>query len=220
MVGAAELSVVIAGALATFFSPCAYALLPGYVGYTMNRSEQPGIGLSLVRGAAAGMGVLLALGAVTGLFVTVGARFVARVWYFELLVGLGVAAFGLMLLLDRAPSLRVALPARRTGTLGFGIFGAGYAVASVGCVLPVFVAVVGTASTLPLMEGLLLVGVYVGIVVVLMIATTVAAGVGTAGVLTRLSPHTGTIRRVAGLILLLAGIGQLWIATVVSPTIT
>lgn len=219
MVGAAELSVVLAGGLATFFSPCAYALLPGYVGYTMNRSQTIGLGQSFVRGIAAGTGVLLALGVVTALFVSIGSRLVSGIWFIEIAVGLVVGGFGALLLLDRAPSLRVPLPARRTGLLGFGLFGAGYAVASVGCVLPVFVGVIGIASTASPSDGLVLVAVYVGLVVVLMVATTVVAGVGTSGMLTRVSPHTGMIRRVAGLILLLAGVGQLYIAMTVSPTV-
>lgn len=217
MVGATELSVVVAAGLATFFSPCAYALLPGYVGYTVHRTESGGAGTGLVRGLTAGIGVLLSLGILTGLFVVAGARLTTGIRYVEPGVGVLIALFGALLLTGRAPSLHVALPERPSSTLGFGLFGAGYGVAAVGCSLPVFVGVVGIAATAEAGAAVTLVSLYVGIVVLLMIAVTVAAAVGAGTVLTRFSPHTGTISRIAGVVLILAGLGQVWVALTVSP---
>lgn len=217
MVGATELSVVIAGAIATFFSPCAYALLPGYVGYTVHRTEGHGIERSLGRGLTAGIGVLLVLGAVTGIFVFAGTQLIAGLAIVEPAVGILIAAFGALLILGRGPSLTIPLPGRPDGLLGFGLFGAGYSLAAVGCALPVFVGVVGIAMTAEAGVGALLVAVYVGIVVALMVAVTIAASVGADAALRRFSPHTGTITRIAGVVLLLAGLGQIWVALTISP---
>lgn len=217
MVGVTEVSVVIAAALATFFSPCAYALLPGYVGYTAHRTDSGGAGIGMVRGLLAGSGILLSLGALTGLFVLVGGRLTDGIQYVEPAVGVVIALFGVMLVMGWAPTIHVALPARPSSSIGFGLFGAGYGVAAVGCSLPVFVGVVGTASTVDPGTGAVLVSLYVGIVVVLMVAVTVAAAVGAGAVLSRFAAHTGRISTLAGVILILAGLGQVWIALTVSP---
>lgn len=217
MVGASELSVAIGAAIATFFSPCAYALLPGYVGYTVHRSGGSGLERSVLRGLAAGVGVLLALGTITGLFFVAGATLLDGIRFAEPAVGILIAAFGVVLVAGKGPSLRIALPERPSSVLGFGLFGAGYAVAAVGCSLPVFVALVGTASTAQDGVGATLVVVYVAIVMVLMLAVTVSAGLGGDAVMTRVSPHTGTITRIVGAVLILAGLGQIWVAVAVSP---
>ena len=217
MVGATELAVVIAGALATFFSPCAYALLPGYVGYTVHRSGSRGAERTLSRGLVAGAGVLVTLGVLAGLFLLLGTRMADTIQFLEPAVGILIAIFGVLLVTGRAPSVHVTLPARPSSLRGFGLFGAGYAVASVGCGLPIFVGVIGTAISAGTTTGALLIGVYVGIIVFLMIAVTVAAGVGAAALLTTVSPHTGTITKLAGVVLILAGLGQVWVAVMVSP---
>ncbi len=217
MVGASELAVVIAAALATFFSPCAYALLPGYVGYTVHRTDTGGAGEGLARGVTAGLGILVTLGVLTGLFVLVGGWLASAIQYVEPGVGVVIALFGVLLVTGRAPALHVALPARPQSTMGFGLFGAGYGIAAVGCSLPVFIGVIGIASTADAGAGTVLVSLYVGIVVLLMVAVTVAAAVGAGTVLSRFSSHTGTISRIAGVVLILAGIGQVWVALAVSP---
>lgn len=217
MVGLTELSVVIAAALATFFSPCAYALLPGYVGYTVHRSQSAGMDRAIVRGVIAGLGVLIALGTVSGLFVITGARLTAGIQVVEPLVGLLIAVFGVLLVLNRAPSIQIALPARPDSAIGFGLFGAGYAIAAVGCGLPVFIGVIGMAVTADANLGMLLIGIYVGLVVLLMIAVTIVAGLGAETLLSTMSIHTRTITRIAGVVLIIAGLGQIWVALTISP---
>lgn len=217
MVGLSELSVVTAAALATFFSPCAYALLPGYVGYTAHKTEARRGGMGFLRGLLAGTGVLLSLGVLTGLFVLAGGRLTAGIAYAEPAVGVVIALFGAMLVLGWSPTVHVQLPERPSSPIGFGLFGAGYGVAAVGCSLPVFVGVVGAASTVEPSAGALLVSLYVGIVVVLMVAVTVVAAVGAEAALTRFSAYTGLVSKLAGVVLILAGIGQVWIALTVSP---
>jgi len=46
--------------VATFFSPCAYPLLPGYVGFYVSRTDgdDASLGGATIRGIAAGSGVL------------------------------------------------------------------------------------------------------------------------------------------------------------------
>ncbi|MFU8867364.1 cytochrome c biogenesis protein CcdA [Natronococcus sp.] len=198
----------------TFFSPCAYPLLPGYVGFYVSQTgtEESSLSSAIGRGLVAGAGVLVTLGILLAVAFWIGNSLLANTTIFEALVGVALIGFGLLVAVDRAPSLSVALPKRRSGTIGFGLFGAGYALAAAGCVAPVFLGVVASAAALPATSAALVIGTYVGIVVLLMVSLTVATGMGLAAGAGRLSAYGETLRRVAGTVMILAGIGQLYVA--------
>lgn len=212
-----DVSFAVTAAVATFFSPCAYPLLPGYVGFFVSRAdgETASLSGSAARGVTAGAGVLVTLGLIAWAMVRTGRAALPDATLVEALVGAVLVAFGLLVAAGRAPSVSVPLPKRRSGVLGFGVFGAGYALASAGCVAPVFGAVVVRASTVPSETAAVLIGVYAGTVALLMAATTVAAGVGLASRIGRLAAHTGRLERAAGVVMALAGAGQLYLALVV-----
>jgi cytochrome c-type biogenesis protein len=203
--------------VATFFSPCAYPLLPGYVGFYVNsvdadRASVLGAG---ARGVAAAVGVLATFALLAGAAVRVGYATLSNVTVFEALVGALLVVFGALVVAGRAPSLSLSLPKRRSGVLGFGVFGAGYALAGAGCVAPVFLGVIARAVALPPETALLVVGVYAGTVAALMAATTVATGVGLVSNAGRVSAHAETLKRVAGAVMVVAGVGQLYLSLVV-----
>jgi cytochrome c-type biogenesis protein len=213
---AANVPFALTAGVATFFSPCAYPLLPGYVGYYVNAvdAEHASVAGAGVRGAAAAVGVLATFALLGGATAWVGHETLSGITVFETLVGGVLVAFGLLVALGHAPSLSLPLPKRRTSVLGFGLFGAGYALAGAGCVAPVFLAVVARAITLPTETALLVLGVYAGTVAVLMTATTVATGVGVVSNATRVMAHAGRLKRLAGVAMVLAGIGQLYLSLV------
>ena len=85
---------VYAGVL-TFFSPCAYPLLPGYVGFYVSQTEgRSSIGGAFARGLVAGVGVLLTLGVFIGATFMVGQSAVERLTYVEPGVGIILIVFG------------------------------------------------------------------------------------------------------------------------------
>ena len=213
---AANVPFALTAGVATFFSPCAYPLLPGYVGYYVNAvdAEHASVAGAGVRGAAAAVGVLATFALLGGATAWVGHETLSGITIFETLVGGVLVAFGLLVALGHAPSLSLPLPKRRTSVLGFGLFGAGYALAGAGCVAPVFLAVVARAITLPTETALLVLGVYAGTVAILMTATTVATGVGVVSNATRVMAHAGRLKRLAGVAMVLAGIGQLYLSLV------
>lgn len=208
-------------AIATFFSPCAYPLLPGYAGYYASQTDQETASLSgsLVRGVIAGLGVLGTLVVLFGATFWIGHSTLSKLVVFEPIVGLLLIAFGVLIVLDRAPSLSIPLPKRRSSTLGFGIFGVGYALAAAGCVAPVFIAVVTYSLTLSFAGAALVVGTYVGTVSLLMVSLTVATGVGLVASGGWITAHTKTLERLAGAIMIVAGIGQLYLSIVVLDAI-
>ncbi|MFC7325463.1 cytochrome c biogenesis protein CcdA [Halorubrum rutilum] len=203
--------------VATFFSPCAYPLLPGYVGFYVNSvdADEASVTGAGARGLAAAIGVLATFALLAGATVRVGQATLSNIAVFETLVGGLLVVFGLLVVAGRAPSLSLSLPKRRSSVLGFGLFGAGYALAGAGCVAPVFLAVIARAIALPGDAALVVLSVYAGVVAVLMAATTVATGVGLIGNANRVTAHAGTLKRVAGAVMVVAGIGQLYLSLVV-----
>ncbi|AHG02446.1 cytochrome C biogenesis protein (plasmid) [Halostagnicola larsenii XH-48] len=208
---------LIAG-VTTFFSPCAYPLLPGYVGFYVNQTDGRGSSLrgSVLRGFVAGLGVLGTFAGLFGAAYWVGQNILGGLTILEPAVGVVLVVFGLLVVFDMAPSLSVALPKRPTGLTGFGIFGAGYALAAAGCVAPVFLGVVTQAMTMDVLPAMLIVASYVGIIVVLMVALTVATGVGLVANAGWIANHTKAIERLAGAVMIIAGLGQIYLALFVN----
>jgi cytochrome c-type biogenesis protein len=207
----------LASGVATFFSPCAYPLLPGYVGFYVNQTEADEVSIAGAgaRGLAAGIGVLATFAVLAGATVRVGNATLSNITVFESLVGGLLIVFGLLVVTGRSPSISIPLPKRRASVFGFGLFGAGYALAGAGCVAPIFLAVVARALTLPAEISVLLVATYAGTVAVLMIATTIATGMGLLTNAGRLMTYSGRLKQLAGVVMILAGIGQLYLALVV-----
>lgn len=203
--------------VATFFSPCAYPLLPGYVGFYASRTdgENASIFGATVRGVVAGIGVLGTFAILIGGTFWLGQSIVSQLTIFESLVGGLLVVFGVLVLVGRAPSLSISLPERRSSVAGFGIFGAGYALAGAGCVAPIFLAVVARSVSLPTETAALVLITYVGTVVTLMVAVTVATGMGLVASASRFAAYSGHLKKFAGGVMIVAGIGQLYLALIV-----
>jgi cytochrome c-type biogenesis protein len=208
-------AVFAAGAgVATFLSPCALPLLPGYVGYYASDASdgrQPLTGIA-ARGLAAAGGALAALGLLAGLAVLVGRPVTSRLPLLEPLVGVGLLGLGAVALWPRGPDLHVPLPARRRSLRGFAAFGGAYGGASAGCVLPVFLAVVVQAVTLGPLAAATVVGVYAGSVALPLFVVTILTGLGVDLATGRLAGAGARLERAAGVVLLAAGVGQLVVA--------
>ncbi|MFC7134442.1 MULTISPECIES: cytochrome c biogenesis protein CcdA [Salinibaculum] len=210
---ASHLAFAAGAGAATFLSPCALPLVPGYVGYYVSAADDGrGAGGIATRGVAAAAGVLVTLAALAGLAVLVGRPVTQSLPVVEPLVGVALVVLGALVVTGRAPDWRVALPERRADAAGFALFGAGYAGASAGCVLPVFLAVVLNAVTLPPTLGLAVVGVYAASVALPLLLVTVAVGTGLDVATGRLAAYGRSLERVAGVVLVLAGLGQVAVA--------
>ena len=200
---------------ATFFAPCAYPLLPGYVGYYMQAKPDNGRSVlvgSLLRGLAASVGVLVTFGLLAVAAVTIGQPLQTRLSQLELGVGVLLVVFGLATLSGRTIGWHARLPKRRTSIAGFVGFGGLYAIAATGCVAPVFLAVVSQALTFGPAGTAAVLGGYAAGMAVLMIATTVAVAVGVEITTDRFTGLTDRLTPIAGGILVVAGLVQIWLA--------
>jgi cytochrome c biogenesis protein CcdA len=182
-----------AGALATL-NPCGFVMLPALVAVQLQQVAGSGDGgraglilrgLAFALQATTGFVVVFA---VLGLAIGIGARSIISLFPLGgLLIGLALLLAGLWSLLGRRP---IPLPGlrgrpfggRTSGGLGFG---AAYAVASLSCTLPIFLAVVGGGLVADGPAGALLplVGYALGMGSVLL-AVTLATGLS-AGALVR-----------------------------------
>lgn len=197
--------------VASFFAPCAFPLLPGYVGYyAATVDTDVSLGSALARGGAAAVGVLTVFTAFALLVATAGRSLLHQVQYVEPLIGLALIVLGGTLVFDRMPTWHVQLPGRRASVLGFGVFGAGYAIAASGCFAPVFVAVLLEAMTLSMAGSLLTVGAFAFGMAGLLFAATVAIAVGHDLGGSSLPHYADRIKPVAGVVVVLAGVYQLY----------
>ena len=212
MAGAAVLGTLTFAAsagIATFFAPCAFPLLPGYIGYYLRESD--GDVSMLPPATAAAGGALAAFALVALLVLALEQPLKNALPMLEPVIGLGLVVFGIMMLLNREPQLRVPLPERPVSVTGFGVFGAVYAVAAAGCVVPLFFGVVAQALALPVHTSILVVITYALGVAVPLVGVTLLAGIGIS-LWHTVDTYLQRIHQIAAVVMILAGGGQIYLA--------
>lgn len=205
--------------IATFFSPCVFALLPGYVGYyvaSVESESTPLVGAT-GRGVAASLGAIATFAVLSVIALAASELLESVLPVIEPLVGASLVLLGVLVFWKGTLSFTVLLPERRASVLGFGIFGAVYALAATACVLPFFLSVSLLSLELSIAGTALVFGAYAGSFALLMITATIATAMGQEALLQRFTPHAGTLTRVAGAVLVVAGLAQLYIAFWVAP---
>jgi cytochrome c-type biogenesis protein len=196
-----------------FFAPCAFALFPAYVSYYLSLSgEGRTVGRSLGLGLACAAGSTLFFALVGGVIAVAGGAISSYLIAAKPFVALAIVALGAVQLLDvRMPSL--ALPVRlktqdaRSGGMAVFLYGFGYALASTGCTLPIYVSI----TVLPLTTGfsgsaLLTFAAFAVAMASLMLITTVCVGLAKRRLLTVLQGSTVWIKRASGVVLIAAGL--------------
>lgn len=211
---AGSVAFAVGAAVATFFAPCSYALLPGYVGYYVAATDGDAapLGGALARGLAATAGVFLTFAGLSVTAIVAGAGLERALPVLEPLVGIALIVVGASVLYSGSLSVHVVLPERNASILGFGLFGAAYAFAATACVLPLFLAIVLQSLTMPVAETVLVLGAYAATFGALMLAITVATAVGRELGAGTVAAHSRLLTRIAGAVLIVAGTAQLYVA--------
>jgi cytochrome c biogenesis protein CcdA len=210
------LAVYLALGMVATVNPCGFAMLPAYLSYFLglegadDESPTAGFGEALRVAGAVSAG-FLAVFAVAGTIVrTVDARFVyENVPWVSIVIGLALLALGVAMLggfelVTRLPKLDRGGRSRTVGSMF--VFGVSYAVASIGCTLPLFLsAVAGTIETQSLLDGVVVFLIYgLGMTVVLT-ALTVAIALARTSIVRFLRRSQQYVGRVAGGLVALAG---------------
>jgi cytochrome c biogenesis protein CcdA len=144
----------LAGIVAAF-NPCGFALLPAYLG--MYVGDPVGGGGRFARAVAVSLSVstsFVVVFGLVGLVVGIASQAVATALpWIGLAIGVILIAAGGFAAAGRFPGVtwgrgladQMGRVAARTGLSSYAAYGIGYALASLGCTLPIFLAVVGTA---------------------------------------------------------------------------
>lgn len=217
-VGAFRLGFAFSAGLATFFAPCAYPLLPGYVAFYLGDTDGTDsltgrLGRAATVGGLASLGFFLVYAVLAGVATAVGTQALRDIAVLELVVGSLLIALGVAMAAGRLTpgTLHVRLPARRRTKSGFLLFGIVYAVAAAGCTAPIFVAIAGVALGSGPVGAVLTFAAYAAGMAVLMVLLTTLVAVGRDGLVNRISGNTGRVTRVAGVLLVLAGVAQIYV---------
>jgi cytochrome c-type biogenesis protein len=209
------------GGLVATVNPCGFAMLPAYLSFFLGldaghargdggSGRAAGVGQALRVGATVVVGFLLVFGA-AWVLVAAGIRaMIAVVPWAALVVGGVVLGLGVWMLSGRPLPIRLPAPGRAADGRSTGailLFGLGYAIASLSCTLPVFLAVVaGTATRSSLGSGLAVFGVYAVGMALPLLAVTVALALGRDSLVARARGLGRVVNRLAGVLLVVAGL--------------
>ena len=208
------------GMLATV-NPCGFAMLPAYLSYFLgveSADGSPGTTVTttsrVTRAVAVSMAVslgFLLVFVVIGAVVRAGGDFLID-WakYVTIPIGLALAGLGVAMVLGyHLPftTPRLDKGGRDRTVVSMFVFGISYAIASIGCTLPLFIGAALTSfTTRGTVSGMLLVLTYGAGMALVLTALTVTLALARGGLLAGLRQVLPYVERVAGVFLVLAGL--------------
>lgn len=219
---------IVAGALASV-NPCGFPLLPAFLSFYVGADENllPRAPARVAQGLLVGVLVstgFLAVFAIVGVPISFGVtRLTSAVPWAGLGIGVVMVVAAATGLMGKAVYLSPRRPLnverrRRPATMVW--FGAAYALCSLGCTLPIFVALVGASlATASVLEGVIVFGAYgLGMMTMLM-ALSLGAALARDGLARRLKRLLPYMQRVASSLLLVAGayLTYYWSRVIWSP---
>ncbi|MBE0517568.1 MAG: redoxin domain-containing protein [Methanophagales archaeon] len=201
----------------SFFAPCAFPLMPGYISYYLGRYEGgPTLRGSVKAGIASATGIN-GIFALIGAAVAVGGAAV-KSYLMYLAPGVGVAiillglamVFGKTEIFDRFGGILSSYSSKLGGGArysGLFLYGVGYGLASMGCQAPVFIALIfaGLASGGALEALLIFLSFSVGMGG-MMLTVSVLVGSAKMTILERVRRMVPYINRACGVILIIVGV--------------
>lgn len=204
---------ILAG-VASFFSPCSFPMLPGYMTYYLRDSQvKESYGKAAAGGAVAGTGIMTVYGVIGIIAVLAGSIVTRYVTFLQPIIGVILLALGILLLTPfqffNSGKFTESMQNRMQGKgyyFGLYLYGVAYGAASQGCTAPVFIAII----LIGFLSGSMLVGVGVLLLysltaALLMVAVTVLVAGLKKGVLAKLKSSTETIKKISAVALIIVG---------------
>jgi cytochrome c-type biogenesis protein len=195
-------------------NPCGFALLPAYLARRLGSGEESqrvsdAVARALLVGGVTAVGFLLVFGTL-GTAISAGAHELTNALpWAGLVIGVGLALAGAMVLAGRRITLRLPRARARAfegGLRGDLLFGIGYGTASLSCTLPIFLAATGTAVTGSVAGSVLGFAAYATGMGTILTALAVAAALSRGGIALALRRVLPQVNRLSGALLLLAGV--------------
>jgi cytochrome c-type biogenesis protein len=216
-VAEAPIALALAAGVLAAVNPCGFALLPAYLALLVrgeagaaDPSPVAAVGRALAAAAAMTAGFAAVFGGFGLLIAPVAGQVQQHLPWLTVVLGLGVAAVGVWLLAGRSLSLpglrRGPRPAVRRTWASMVLFGAAYAVASLGCTIAPFLAtVVVTFRSGSLTSGAAVFLAYAAGMGLAVGAAALAVALSRTAVIDRMRRWGPMITRASGGLLALAG---------------
>jgi cytochrome c biogenesis protein CcdA len=192
-------------------NPCGFALLPAYLSVlVVGEPGEPGRAVwRAVRGTAGlTLGYVVVFGAFGLVLTPVASVLIPRLPWLTVVFGLALAGLGGWLLAGRSlPALTVRAPALTGSLWSTVLFGAAYAIASLGCAIGPFLALVVTSLRAgSIGEGVLLFFTYAAGMGLVVGVTAVSVALVRVSLVHRARRLLGVVPRLGGAVLLVSGL--------------
>lgn len=219
MIDGPAFTLALAAGLVAAVNPCGFAMLPAYLGFFLGRdgaeqSRTEAVIRAIPVATAVSAGFLAVFAAVGIALQPIKSNVLDVSPYASMAIGAGLIIFGVFTLLGRQPKLTLPVLNRGGRTRGTGsmfLYGVSYAIASLGCTLPIFSsAVVGTFSRESFLSGLAVMVAYgLGMSLVL-IVLTLATALARDSVVRFLRGGMRYVERASGVLMILMGGYVVW----------
>ncbi|HUS77540.1 MAG TPA: cytochrome c biogenesis CcdA family protein [Patescibacteria group bacterium] len=196
--------------LLSIFSPCGYALLPGFISYYLGQDFS--VVRAITGGVACTLGLVTVYTAVGALASGLGVALPSIIPVMSLLSGLFVLAMGFAVITELpVPFIQFNVtPSSRKGLMGLYTFGVVYGLAGVGCSAPIFLSVLLYSVSDSLVSGVVTFAVYAMGMGLPLVVTSVLVAEAKEYAIRRISGATERLRRLSGGVLLIVGVYLLY----------
>ena len=223
MINSALASLAFSAGMVSFVNPCGFALLPVYIAYYFRQEglEKSGIAKRLLGGLLFGLMVSLGFAAafsIIGILVSfVGKSILKYAGWIDLAIGIILVFVSVIFIFrldekisfSRLTNFGERLKSNKLNNkyASFFLYGAGFAIASLGCTLPIFLVVVTSAiKSAGLINGLMIFLIYAAGMSFFMMLFSLATAISKTFVDNILSNWIPNIYRLGSIIILAAGI--------------
>ncbi len=222
-------AVAFVAGVASFFSPCSFPMLPGFIGYYLSQEEEgQSAGKSkrspIKTGIIAASGLLLVYLILGALALLIGMQLGSVLTDLLPVIAIILIILGI-LMLTNVQYYRIINPISNffggisskaedggaaggmpTGSGGMFLYGIGYGAAAAGCTLPLVIGTFLIALSSGLLIGLIVVLVFSFSAAGLMVLVTFLVGTSRDTVVNKLKASTETIKKLGGLLMIVGGI--------------
>lgn len=191
--------------LFSVFSPCSYALLPGYISYYL------GSDISLERavqgGASITLGLLTVYTIIGVLAATLGSGLRKLIPTFDLIAAALLIIMGFIMISPLDLSIYLPIkPVKRKGYTGIYLFGLIYGLAGVGCSAPIFLSILIYAMSMNFIQGVLSFSFYAIGMGIPLVVTNILVAQAKNYMINKFNRATPIIKKISGTILILTGL--------------